>query len=258
MVRVRKYDSLVDAAEVAQILGLGHRNSVATYARRYADFPEPVVVRAAGRTRLWERADILAWVDRSNGRGARRDGALGPDATRAKLVNAARSIMARRPVSDISIREIGAAAGVPHTLIYRYFGSKQELRDAVLDQVTTELSEAFAGIDFEPADMAGVAAGVLANSAGVMVLVRALLDGDADALTVGSPPVVDRLKQGALRRQAASGEAANADQAQLVAAATAALLVGWVVINPRLPAGINRQELESELGRIASAILDLG
>lgn len=54
-------DDLVDANEVAEMLGLSHRNSVSTYLRRYHDFPQPIVERSGGRTRLWLRSDIEVW-----------------------------------------------------------------------------------------------------------------------------------------------------------------------------------------------------
>jgi glutathione-regulated potassium-efflux system ancillary protein KefG len=61
-------DDLVDANEVAEILGLSHRNSVSTYLRRYADFPRPIIERSGGRTRLWLRADVEAWRSPSSPR----------------------------------------------------------------------------------------------------------------------------------------------------------------------------------------------
>jgi glutathione-regulated potassium-efflux system ancillary protein KefG len=57
-------DDLIDSQEVADLLGLSHRNSVSTYLRRYDDFPRPVVERGGGRTRLWLRTDIVTWRDR--------------------------------------------------------------------------------------------------------------------------------------------------------------------------------------------------
>lgn len=57
-------DDLVDSQEVAEQLGLSHRNSVSTYVRRYEDFPKPVVERSGGRTRLWLRAEITGWSKR--------------------------------------------------------------------------------------------------------------------------------------------------------------------------------------------------
>jgi glutathione-regulated potassium-efflux system ancillary protein KefG len=54
-------EDLVDAQEVAELLGLSHRNSVSTYLHRYDDFPRPVIERGAGRTRLWLRKDVVSW-----------------------------------------------------------------------------------------------------------------------------------------------------------------------------------------------------
>lgn len=61
-------DDLIDATEVAQILGLSHRNSVSLYQRRYAAMPRPVVVRGEGRIKLWLRSEISAWHLRRRGR----------------------------------------------------------------------------------------------------------------------------------------------------------------------------------------------
>ncbi len=54
-------EDLVGAAEAADLLGLSHANSVSTYVRRYADFPDPVVELPKSRVRLWKRSEILAW-----------------------------------------------------------------------------------------------------------------------------------------------------------------------------------------------------
>ena len=54
-------EDLIGAAEVADILGLAHHNSVSTYLRRYDDFPRPVVDLPKSRVRLWLRQDINKW-----------------------------------------------------------------------------------------------------------------------------------------------------------------------------------------------------
>ncbi len=61
-------EDLIDAHEVASILGLSHPNSVSTYLRRYSDMPRPVVERGGGRTRLWARQDVEAWALSRKGR----------------------------------------------------------------------------------------------------------------------------------------------------------------------------------------------
>jgi predicted DNA-binding transcriptional regulator AlpA len=57
-------DDLLDAGEVAEVLGLARRQAVSTYRARYSDFPEPRVSKNSGMCDLWLRADIEAWRDR--------------------------------------------------------------------------------------------------------------------------------------------------------------------------------------------------
>lgn len=57
-------EDLIDAAGVAQILGLSHRNSVTTYMNRYSDMPRPVLEFSASRIRLWLRSEIVEWSRR--------------------------------------------------------------------------------------------------------------------------------------------------------------------------------------------------
>lgn len=55
-------DDLLDATEVAELLGLNRRTSVAVYRARYPDFPAPAIEKS--RCVLWRRADIEAWAAR--------------------------------------------------------------------------------------------------------------------------------------------------------------------------------------------------
>ena len=54
-------DDLIDVGEVAELLGLAHKNSVTTYMRRYDDFPTPVIEFADGKCRAWVRDDVRDW-----------------------------------------------------------------------------------------------------------------------------------------------------------------------------------------------------
>lgn len=56
-------------------------------------------------------------------RPRRRDAA----ATREALLTAARTLMAQHGVEGTSTRDVAAAAGVNQALVYRYFGSKEQL-----------------------------------------------------------------------------------------------------------------------------------
>jgi hypothetical protein len=55
-------EDLIDAQEVANIIGLAHRNAVSGYQRRYAEMPRPVVDLGPNRPLLWLRPEIESWA----------------------------------------------------------------------------------------------------------------------------------------------------------------------------------------------------
>lgn len=59
----RKVDveELIDAKEVADMLGLAQRNTVSLYQRRYPNMPRPVVDLGSGRCKMWLRGEIEFW-----------------------------------------------------------------------------------------------------------------------------------------------------------------------------------------------------
>lgn len=64
MGRMVDLDDLVDAHEVADLLGLAHSNNVYLYQRRYPDMPRPVLEREGRRARFWLRSEMIAWRKR--------------------------------------------------------------------------------------------------------------------------------------------------------------------------------------------------
>jgi predicted DNA-binding transcriptional regulator AlpA len=55
-------DDLIDAQDVATILGLSRREAVSVYQHRYSDMPRPVVDLGARRVKLWLRPEMLRWA----------------------------------------------------------------------------------------------------------------------------------------------------------------------------------------------------
>lgn len=133
-------DSLIDAAEVAAILGLAHRNSVSTYRSRYADFPVGRPAPGGGRTRLWTRAEIVAWHQHFQARRSASDDQ--PHARLDDLVAATTRLLLSSPGKEISIRQIAAEAGVPHSDLYRYTTSKEQLIDLAIAGVEQSIRAA--------------------------------------------------------------------------------------------------------------------
>lgn len=65
---------LIDARDVAEILGLTHRNTVSQYQMRYPDMPRPVVNLGPGRPMLWLRPEIERWHTKTAAQGRTRIG----------------------------------------------------------------------------------------------------------------------------------------------------------------------------------------
>ena len=53
-------DDLVDAREVAEMLGLSSPRAVAVYASR--GLPDPIIDRGRNTAKLWLRQDIESWL----------------------------------------------------------------------------------------------------------------------------------------------------------------------------------------------------
>ena len=62
MRRTIDLDDLLDASDVAALLGLSNERSVATYRKRYEDFPAPAWASKGGRCQGWLRQDVEAWA----------------------------------------------------------------------------------------------------------------------------------------------------------------------------------------------------
>lgn len=55
-------DDLLDATQMAELLGLSKATAVSVYQSRYEDFPVPVLASASGRCQFWLRQDVEAWL----------------------------------------------------------------------------------------------------------------------------------------------------------------------------------------------------
>ncbi len=69
-------DDLIDATEVAALLGLSGPRSVSVYQTRYPDMPRPALTRPSGRCLLWLRSEIATWARHSGRRASPREGLI--------------------------------------------------------------------------------------------------------------------------------------------------------------------------------------
>lgn len=171
----------------------------------------------------------------------------GRDEVIAAILDSAADMFAERGPAAASIRDIAARAHVNHGLVFRHFGTKEQLVAAVLDHVaasTTALADGAAA----PAEIDA------ATTRQLRVIARALLDGYPVGQLQSSFPAAARLLDG-LRPQHD-----NEESARLAAANAIALLLGWQLFEPfiRSATGLNdlpreklRETIFAAMGRLS-------
>ena len=161
-------------------------------------------------------------VTKKNASPRPKEGATprGPDEVIAAVLHSAGQLFAERGPAAVSIRDIAARARVNHGLVFRYFGTKEQLVAAVLDHLadqTTRLLDGAPEHDLEAA-----------MTLQARVLARALLDGFAAERLQRDFPAASWLFD-QVRTQYRSDNAAR-----LATAHALALLLGWQLMAPVL------------------------
>ena len=161
------------------------------------------------------------------------------------LIGSATELFAERGLDDVSVREIAAAAGVNHALVFRHFGSKAGLLRAVLQGQRRTFGEAAGG---------GTTREELSAEIGLytVILARILLDGDAGVLDDVDHPVANGL------RARATDAGLDDDRAGQFAATVMALELGWHLFLPALgtATGIDSATSDERLNDSTNAIID--
>lgn len=174
-------------------------------------------------------------------RRAKEPRPAGKDAVVRALLDAAAELFAERGPAAVSAREVARRARVNHGLVHRHFGSKQALVRAVLDDRVAGIRQAFAGFTLAGADRLELWEAVASDERYWKVLLRALLDGQADALLEGGFPLVEGAVARARSAQAEGRLPRDEDPRQLVASYLA-LMLGWLAFEPfiRAATGLGR------------------
>jgi TetR/AcrR family transcriptional regulator, repressor for neighboring sulfatase len=165
----------------------------------------------------------------------------GREEVAAAILEAATDLFAERGPAATSIRDIAARSKVNHGLVFRHFGTKEQLVGAVLDHLGATLigllhSEA-------PADVVE-----RALDRQMRVLARTLLDGyPAAQLQKRFPNVVELLDQVRALHD-------NDTSARLAVANSLALQLGWRLFAPILRSATGIDEMtDAELRRAVDA-----
>jgi TetR/AcrR family transcriptional regulator, repressor for neighboring sulfatase len=173
---------------------------------------------------------------------------MGREEVRAAILDSAGELFAERGPAATAIRDIATRARVNHGLVFRHFGTKEQLVAAVLNHQATQLTQLIG-------THAPVAELTTAGTRQLHVIARALLDGFPVAQLQTSFPAAARLIDQIEKLHA------SRDAARLAAAHATALLLGWQMFEPFIRAAHGlpdlaqddlRQSMFVEMGRLAA------
>jgi AcrR family transcriptional regulator len=170
----------------------------------------------------------------------RRKVPTGREEVAAAILDAATDLFAERGPAATSIRDIAARSKVNHGLVFRHFGTKEQLVGAVLDHL---------GMTSTRMRRSGASQAELENAGDrqLRVLARALLDGyPAGKLQTQFPGMSELLD--AIRPRHSDDRSAR-----LAVANAAALQFGWRLFEPFLRASTGLDELSEDELRAAVA-----
>lgn len=157
----------------------------------------------------------------------------GRDEVAAAVLESATDLFAERGPAATSIRDIAARSKVNHGLVFRHFGTKEQLVGAVLDHLGATLSGLLHSDT--PPDVIE-----RALDRHMRVLARALLDGyPAGQLQKRFPNVADRLDEVLPRH-------ADESKARLAVANSLALQFGWRLFAPILRSAVGLDQMPEE------------
>ena len=181
--------------------------------------------------------------------------------TRREILAAARELFAAHGVDGVSIRQIASAAGVNHALVHRYFGTKDEMVDAILASEAEAMSS-MSRADVDEGEALAVLRDILehvltARRTTLLLMLRAEIDGLAPELLVdGAAARPLGLLEDWLAAHGAG--AAGADPGALAMVLGAAIF-GLAALQPMLTqgAGLEGEDAEEVRRRCIGAIVGI-
>jgi len=193
-------------------------------------------------------------LDRSPvGRGPR-----GREAVVDALLSSAADLFAELGTEGASVREVAAAAGVSHALVFRHFGCKERLVRVVLDRELDALVAEFRRAGLEPQALAAVGKRVSEDQRLWKLLTRAVLDGEIDFVNERSFPEIEAVIEAMAASSGAATLPETMDPRTLLLIILSGAL-GWGLLDPVLARTVgtpgDTPQRRRELARAAFAEL---
>ena len=148
----------------------------------------------------------------------------------AAILASARALIAERGPAGVALRDIADAAGVNFGLVYHYFGTKDELLNAVYTHATEQAASRLR--ELEHLDDALDVLMRLGDGTTARLVAWAALDGKGPAELFGVSPALTVLAGLVQRDAAARGSRVTADEARVFAAFAMVVALGWRLFGP--------------------------
>jgi AcrR family transcriptional regulator len=175
------------------------------------------------------------------------------------LIDAAATLFAERPSGRVTVREIADRAGVNAGLVHRYFGRKERLMRAAMEQSQRAIAVRMDEVDDVRRDIDIIFRELLGRKEFIAVLARASLDGVLPEFPAGYPTMTALLQ----RIEAARGATTpggpdappSAHDPRVVVACLGALTLGYGVFERFVRRGTGLDTVPDD--QVEAAILDV-
>lgn len=183
----------------------------------------------------------------------------GRDAVKKAILDSAEKLLVTKSAAEISVREIAKTANIKHPLIFRHFGTKEEVIRAVHTRNIKKIGRVVVQIDNLEGNVGFIFEAVKKNRFRQIALSRAMIDGvDLRLVQTDYPVMGHLLKLFEKKRNDEDGE--SKFDPQIMAAFFAAASLGWFLYEPFLIAATemenrNKEETQEKIINILEEIL---
>ena len=188
------------------------------------------------------------------------------EASRARILAAARRLFAERDIPAVSIRDIARAAGVSHGLVQQYFGTREQMLVAIIQsEIEQVTSLSAASLEERPLTLEDTRHTILAGRSRfhdfALLITRAQLAGikPETMLDPAKPTPATTLAETIQELQSHAPAQARPLDPQMVSAYVNAALIALEIIHPWLMAsvGLKPEDYEARFDEVAEITMQL-
>ena len=163
----------------------------------------------------------------------------------AAIRAAAAELLAERGPRDITVRDVAERAGVNHALVHRHFGTKDELIQGVIADLSAEIGASAAALG--STDVSALLRLLREQPAYWNILARTVLE--APEVLAGHPPPAASIVLAMLSRGREPDDAMRAK-----AAVAGSLVLGWIVFGQHLGSVLQLSETQTFDAAVADEV----